>query len=512
MKRVLAKIRNVLASRRFFVFVLIFFVIESAWVALSANYPQAFDEDFHFGLIQLYSHHWLPFLGSQPPHADMFGAVARDPSYLYHYLMSFPYRFISLFVHTQTPQVIILRFINIGFFAGGLILLRRILLRVGTSRILTNVSMFLFILIPIVPQLAGQINYDNLFIPLVAGVVLLTFKAIEQLKSQKPTALLFITLLSVCLLTSLVKYAFLPIFLAVVVFLVYIAARSYHKNLRKFFNQLYSSFKKASLGIKIGLVALLIVSLGMFIQRDGVNLVKYHNFAPNCSSVLTIKQCSNYSVWYTDYTRHLQVGPLIKNGSFKYSNQIAYLFQWIYWMWYRLFFAVNGPVSSYANYPPLPLPASAGIIVILLALYSIVKWRKKVFKNDSYLIFLVVASIFYIIALMIQGYSTYRYTGILENMNGRYLLPIILLLVAIVARAISIEFKHATMAKTLVSLFVVILFLEGGGVITFITRSNDTWYFQNSAVKKINNETKKIINPAIVNGNTQYNTSVWFFN
>ncbi len=129
MQQLSTRIRTFLGSRRFLWLVVGFFIFEACWIAFSAVYPQAFDEDFHFGLIQVYSHHWLPFLASQPAHANAYGAVARDPSYLYHYLMSFPYRLIALVVHGQVGQVIALRLINIALFASGLLLFRRVLLR-----------------------------------------------------------------------------------------------------------------------------------------------------------------------------------------------------------------------------------------------------------------------------------------------------------------------------------------------------------------------------------------------
>ncbi|HSX30798.1 MAG TPA: hypothetical protein VLE99_02675, partial [Candidatus Saccharimonadales bacterium] len=103
-----------------------FFVLEALWFVFSARYPMAFDENYHFGLIKLHAEQWVPFFTSQPHDASVFGAVVRDPSYLYHWLMSFPYRFISLFTHSQTAHVIVLRMINVGMFAYGLTLYRRI--------------------------------------------------------------------------------------------------------------------------------------------------------------------------------------------------------------------------------------------------------------------------------------------------------------------------------------------------------------------------------------------------
>lgn len=504
------KVRKLLDSRGFLVFILIFFIFESGWIALSAAYPQAFDEQFHFGLIQVYSHYWLPFLSSQPAHANSYGAVARDPSYLYHYLMSFPYRLIKLFVHGQTGQVILLRFLNIGLFVWALILMRRLLLRVGTSTPLANFCLLLFTLIPIVPQLAAQINYDNLLIPLVAWVILLTFRVADQVMAHKLSVASMVDLACLCLLTSLVKYAFLPIFLVVAIFLIFIAILTYKKNYHQFFRQLLDNWKQQSRLLQGVLIGLVLISAGMFIQRDGINLIKYHNLAPNCSTVLNVKDCGAYSVWSTDYSRHLAVQSELQKGTFSYMTPLKYLSEWVYWMWYRSFFAVNGPASGFTNYAPLPLPATITAIITLVGLFYVVKWRRKIFRGNIDLVFLALVSGVYIVALIIQGYSTYRYTGVLENMNGRYLLPILLLMAAIFGRAISLQLRRATITKAVISLVVLLLFLQGGGIITFITRSDDTWYFQNHVVTKVNHAAQKIIKPVVLKGKKQYSSSLWF--
>ncbi|MGI0134888.1 MAG: hypothetical protein ACREBW_08030, partial [Candidatus Micrarchaeaceae archaeon] len=82
----------------------------------------AFDENFHFGLIQLHADQWLPFFTHQPANADAYGAIARDPSYLYHFLMSIPYRLIRLITPNTTAQIIALRLINIALFTSGFVL------------------------------------------------------------------------------------------------------------------------------------------------------------------------------------------------------------------------------------------------------------------------------------------------------------------------------------------------------------------------------------------------------
>ena len=510
MNRTLNRIIAALGSRRFFRITLGLFLFEAAWIACSAVYPQAFDENFHFGLIQIYSHHWLPFLTSQPAHANAYGAVARDPSYLYHYLMSFPYRLIALFIHGRTGQVIALRLINIGLFGVGLWLFRRVLLRVGSSRALTNVILFLFVLIPIVPQLAGQINYDNLLLPLVAGVCLLTFRVADALRQKWPSARDIIILASVCLLGSLVKYAFLPIFVGVVVFVGCVAYKNFRgttKNLRR---QIGKSWSQESRLAKALLVVVLLVSFGMFMQRDGVNLITYHAIEPNCDAVLNVKDCSVYSPWDYNYHQHREV--VRHAATIHFDNPIKYVGEWLYWMWYRLFFAINGPEHSFTNYPPLPLPSAAAALLGIAGSAAVMLYWRRLFRNNAYLTFLFLISGLYLAALMAQGFSTYHYTNVLENMNGRYLLPVLLPVAVVGGRALSLALRRMPQAKVWLAGLSIVFFLQGGGLLTFIARSNKTWDWPTSAVIHVNNAARHMTDPLLINGKETYDTYLWFFN
>ncbi len=251
-------------------------VLQAAWIALSSSYPMAFDEEFHMGLIRLYSQHLNPFLQGQPPGADAFGAVARDPSYLYHYLMSFPYRLIRLFTHDQAVQVLILRGISIGLFAWGLVFWRRLMLRTRAPGAVVNLCLLLFVLIPVVPLLAAQINYDNLLFLLVALALLWTLDLGSKLSSAKRVdGALLLRLVLLCLLTSLVKEAFLPIFIAIIIYLAVKALRAlggWHGA----WKGLYAGLRRMRRGSGLLLGTAVLVSLLLFGQRYGVNMARYH--------------------------------------------------------------------------------------------------------------------------------------------------------------------------------------------------------------------------------------------
>ncbi len=511
MRNILQRFSGVLNSRRFFWAVMFFFIFEASWIALSANYPMAFDENFHFGLIRIYAHYWLPFLGSQPPGADAFGAVPRDPSYLYHYAMSFPYRVLALFFHSLAAQVIILRFINIGLFTAGIVLFRRVLLRVDLPDRFVNASFTLFVLLPVVPLIAGQVNYDNLLFPLVAWACLLTLTAIEEIRNSKPSIRTLLTLATVCIFAAVVKYEFMPVFAGIVLFLLYVLKRSYHTKWRTLFTKLRESWNGHSMYTQVPLIVLLVIGLGLFAQRDGVNLVKYHSFTPNCSYVLSIKSCSKYSPWAFNYREHKKVEKLKADGTMKYENPISYTGWWIYWFWYRTFFAVNGP-KKFTNYPPLTLPAAMGAFIGIVGIFAIAfRWRY-VLKNNLYMQFFLIVTVIYLVTLWIEGYSTYRYTGVFEIMNSRYLLPVFLLLVALMGKAMYSILHKLPILKTSFAIVALLFFLEGGGFLTFIVRSGPSWDWPNNTVRVVNNTARKALHLVLIEGNKKYTTKVWMFN
>ncbi|HVX58758.1 MAG TPA: hypothetical protein VG964_03425, partial [Candidatus Saccharimonadales bacterium] len=216
MKRGLANLSRVIASNGFFKAILIIFVLQAIWIAISAGYPQPFDENTHFGLIQLYSHHWLPFI-SEPTTANTFGVVSRDPSYLYHYLLSFPYRLSAHFLRNVDEQILFMRLFSIAFFAWGLVLFRKLLGYCKVSDGVLNASLLFFVLIPVVPLLAGQLNYDNLLMLLTPAVLLAAVRFTERLKAGEFNLSGLCICLALGLLASITQIDFLPIFVGIIV-------------------------------------------------------------------------------------------------------------------------------------------------------------------------------------------------------------------------------------------------------------------------------------------------------
>ena len=477
-------------SPKFFRIILVLLIAQAAWIALSGRYPMAFDEDFHLGIIRLYAHHISPFWSGQPENADKFGAVARDPSYLYQYLMSFPYRLIAFLFHGQTTEVLILRGMNIGLFAGGLALYRRLLLKTGVSRRLVHFCLLIFVLVPIVPLLAAQINYDNLFLPLTALAFLMAVNFSGSLAKRKYMDVRLLTSLVVlCLLTSLVKYTFLPFFVVIFGFVLVRLIQRY-RSIKVIWQNLLLGWRQLNRWTHIGLLIAVVVAAGLFAQRYAVNIVRYHVPVPDCSKVLTIEQCSEYGPWIRDYDLKLANvgGP---------RSPRTFAADWFYGMWLRTFFAVDGPATNFQTRGPLLLPGIEAIIFSITgALVAVVSAPKLFRKFNRPALWLFVAAIIgYIGALWLDDYEAYVRTGQPVAINGRYLLPVLLPALLIVVAAADELLKNKLATKIMLATIVVACMAWGGGALTYVLRSNDAWYWPNPVVRTANHAVQKTLGP-----------------
>ncbi len=490
--------KNITPRHRFFVFVgsnkffwaiVLLLILEAGWIALTGRYPMAFDEDFHLGLIKIYTHHISPFWDGQASGGDAFGAVARDPSYFYHYIMSFPYRAIEAVTSNLMAQVLILRAINITFFVGGLVVYRRLLAKVGASTQIVNLCLLVFVLIPVTPLLAAQINYDNVIIPLT-GLALLLALALKQNSTKKHVDVRgLLWLIIVCLCASIVKYAFLPIFIAIIVFTI-VFFKGKYQTIKELRIALLHGWSKIGKIVAASMILAIVLLGGLFIERYGVNILRYHKPVPDCAEVLDYDHCQYYGPWIRDYNFKEQKG----NAETSLNN---FAFEWIRGMWLRSFFAVDGPASDFQTRGPLTIPGWSGIIFgtlgfIALCLKAKTVWRK---YNNSALWLLLGTTLGYLLVLFATNYSMYIETARPVAINGRYLLPVMPFMILLSALGVKEITKNYPKLQIGLVCLIILGFTWGGGALTYILRSNDSWYWHNQHIKVINHAVQNSIGP-----------------
>lgn len=497
LKKVAASALPIISSKKFFYGVVVLLALQAIWMALTARYPMAFDENFHWGIIKIYSQQWGPFITSTPPDSGAYGELIRTPSYLYHYLMSFPYRLVDLVTNQETIQIIFLRFINIALFTTGLFMFRKALLKLRFSEAIANLSLLLLILIPVVPFLAGQINYDNLLfllVPIIGMAALECGREITQ-KGHLPAGPV-VVLLAVGMLSSLVKYAFLPVFFAAVLYVAIVIIR--HKKFGSIIKKTGQAFTLLKLPLKLTLAALFIVSFGLFTERYGGNVIQYHSLDPDCAKVESVEHCKEYGPWARNY--------LLKTGAVPTgTDQTPFAIGWIAGMMHRLYFAIN---YDYINYYELPLPIITAYVFGSIGLVLVIIYWHRLFRSNPQLLFIALLTVIYVASLIYINYSDYLKYDALTAINGRYLIPILPFVFAVMLAAYKIILHRVPAgyrARVSFSLLAIALLLtsQGAGILTYAVRSDPNWYWPNPLAESLGQGLKDISSPFIIGSDSK---------
>ena len=504
-KRITRRLYGWLGSGWFFWAVVALFVASAVWIVFTGRYPMAYDEDFHLGIISLYAQQWSPFFAAQPAGADQFGAVVRDPSYLHHYLLSFPYRWADwAFQGREYWTVISLRLFNVAFLAGALVLYRKAILATKASPAVANTVLLFFVLTPVVPYLAAQINYDNLLILFAAGNFWLALKVVQALRQGRLPLATMTVLVSGLMLASLVKYSYLPIAAAITVFIIFMVWRQRQQIApAKLLWQAWHDFGRRSLVLRAGVAALLAVSAGLFVAMYGYNTAKYLTPAPECDQVIGVERCKAYGAWNRNYN-YLQTRQTVEAS----ANPVSFTWSWGATYLNSLFFAVNGSYSGFIAAPPLLVLFSAAVVALFVGLALIIRYARRIFAQPVYAL-LGFTVLVYMAVLWVQNYGEYVRLGRHVAEQGRYTLVILpaayLLVIAAVrclpflaakAKAVNRDrLERLQMRKIAAVLGCLVVFTQGGGALTYIVRTNPDWWWHGGTTITVNQNLQKVLGP-----------------
>lgn len=480
-----------LGSKNFFLAIMAIFVVESVWIVLTLNYPGIFDEGWHVAIISYYSHQLSPFVTHQPPTTYALGELTHDPSFLYHYLMSFPYRLVTLLIHNQMWQVIVLRLLNTALFALSLVVFRSVLLKVKTSPQLVNITLLFFVLIPVVPFLAAQVNNDNMLMLFTAISLLLLLRFREYIEHGYVSISTTLSLASVCMIGSLTQYEFLPILAVISGYVIYVLMRMYITD-HSAFRYSLKDYRMASATRILFTGLLFLSSLGLFLHTYGMNVVEYHTPTPSCNQVLSTSDCMQYYTFNRNYTDKMNHSPVDK-------NLVKFTGGWLYRMYeYSFYTALNGPVNP-LQVLPLPIPALTAAIIFCVGFYGVILCRKRLFENHPGLMLLLVVSLLYSLILWAYNYADFLDIGVKTGINGRYLFPIIIPVMLLIGLGCDYLLRSHRNMKVILLFIVLVCMLEGGGSITYIISSNSTWWWPRHWAFVMGQTAKDVLKPLVIN-------------
>jgi hypothetical protein len=465
----------ILASGWFFVFTVTIFAVEAVVLAISSRFPMAFDEAYHFELIEFFTHRLSPIVTSQPSSSFVLGAVIHDPSILYHYLLSFPLRFMELFTSNPVKEVIMLRLINVFIACCSLIVMKKLLRLIGLSEAFSNTVLIIFALTPIVTVLSAQINYDNLLILVVTSCLYQTIKFIKKLKQKEFSTSNLLLLILLCMTASLVKYTFLPFLLGIIIIVGYQVYKFNQTSKQRLKESFLKSFKKISGRTKVILLVLNVVAGLFFIRIYGVNLVEYHSPAPACNQILSIADCSEYYAWDNDYVSYQNK---LAHPDTHLSSLPAYTSYWIKINMLGIFGEIMPLVGPFFD---SPIFYTLVATILAVGIIFSIAFCKKILRFNKELGMLLIIVAVYVIFLFSRNYHDYIHLGQATAIDGRYMVPILIYLYSLlgleVKYALSGE-RHKSIklpAKVILTIFIIVLFLFNGGFIDYLSHVTSTY-------------------------------------
>src|SRR5262249_43518049 len=157
------------------------------------------------------------------------------------------------------------------------------------------------------------------------------------------------------------------------------------------------------------------------------------------------------------------------------------------------FFMITGPTDAYQNFRPLLIPGIGAIFTAFLAVGALIVPGRRVLRGRPELLFLLTLAMVYIVVLFLDNYGAYLRTGQPVAVNGRYLVPVLLPLGAAAALAVAKLLKRFPAAKAVLASVVILLLLQGGGLVAFIVRSDSKWDWPNQTVITVNNGARDIL-------------------
>jgi hypothetical protein len=457
-------------SKSFFYVVLGLFAFQALWIAWSGAYSMAYDEFFHLAAIQEYAKHWLPIAGESAAHPEL-GAFSRDPSFLYHYLMSFPYRVIVQIWHSFASQIIVLRMFNIALFTGGMVFFWRTLRRAGLSLKTANIIMFFFAFIPTSALLAAQLNYDNMVVFTAGATLYLATDIVLQLRRNTlPGLPKIVTLLAVLLAGSVVKYAFLPIAAAVGLVLLYEFIVAFRRKAVTA-SVLRQEWKKTNRLLLAAAGVFLLAAAGVFTERIGLNIVRYHTPVPDCAQVISYDKCLSHDA----YERNENYKNLQLSKQLSIRDKVTYPVQWYQQVIRESFFAIGPKQINYPSGPPLPVANIAGNVIVFAMLLTVVAALPWLVRHPIWRLWLA-TFVLYVGTLFARNYSEYLSLGVPVAIHGRYVVPVIILLAGLCAAAVAHFLPSRRRRYLYVTLAVLgVLMIWGGGWLPWVIRSADSW-------------------------------------
>ncbi len=472
------KTKAFIGSRRFLIFIFVWFVFQAGWMSFSNRYNAPHDEASHVSSISEYSANgFSPILRLENLEDGSHYKSTYSTSYFYYYTMSVPYKVVTSLSGSKFIMLAVMRFINLVISFVGLYVLVKLLKRLMPRQpVMTNFVAFTYVCTTVYTYIAGGVSYDNMQLLMLFASF---YFFIDYFKAQRlQTIMWFILFSSLAVVT---KFTSLLIVVPLFAYLLYRIVRDWGE-----FNKLFKRFfiYKDKIRVKnlTAFIFFILVILAV-LHRPINNIVKYGTPEPRCRQVYSLDVCLRDGLFERNYKLRN-----INKDTDRINLYTYYFGLWINNMRNTTF----GIYNSTQARDDTALIRGASWLLIFVTPLLIYSQRKKLAQDRTRAALISVAGI-YCLILVLKNYSTYLELGAPLALQGRYILPVLPFLYLASAIILDGVFTKKWAKGVLLTLGLFVLLTSG--LTSYILLSDDDWYFENNAVEVANDAAKNIVRP-----------------
>lgn len=468
-----AHVVRFVGSRTAIISVLALFVMSGTLIALTMS-RSIYDEHWHMGIIEQYAHQFSPRLRNGISTTGL-GDVEYTGSFLFHWLMSFPYRISAALFGQGFVTLVVMRLIGVALVTAGLVIWRRVLLQIVPSTAIANTVIAVMASLPLLSFVGATVNYDNLLFPLTAACFLFLIRIVANGGTR---VLDWAWMLVFGFASTITKFSFAPVFALLVVYLLIRYLPALVRTIRA--GGAFSAWKRFILP-----GALLVLVVSAVISRYVVNLFRFGSPDPSCDTVAPHEYCMSYGV----YARNEGFADKSEPGQGSLTGAVAVFFgQWLRSMTSTLTWVgirdENGIVrDTFGGEITRPLLYITVIVILAIALLL-----GRVIPERFRVPFWIALGV-HTIALFTLNYQNLVQYGLLYAYSARYFFPFLPALIFLAAAGLARTLpKISASPKTVavIVLAIAVLFMtQGGGPLAYLNGLDEGWLHPETPLRNL---------------------------
>src|SRR5690606_34690427 len=187
--------------------------------------------------------------------------------------------------------------------------------------------------------------------------------------------------------------------------------------------QLSSWWQQVNKFVATGLIVILLIAGGLFVERIGGNLIQHQSFNPSCAKIHSHEACMSFGVYSRNYNRTQALEDGTAETRYSY-NPATYTPMWLH-KYYSSMYAYVGHIWIDKFWTGMYVGLAA-VVLAVTAMYAYLRSKRhKILVNTQQKLIAATALVFVVAQYLFNVRTYINFEGMTYAHQGRYLLPMV---------------------------------------------------------------------------------------